>query len=329
MGRQLLVQSLVLALLLTASCSTSPAGKTEATHIAQVHTPSPTTAPTHVPTPTPTPTVRAAATPSPATTLTTSAEGADGAYLTCCVRVWDGFVAVLDAIATAGEAADTDVFCEAQTGWGSTVHELRASHAQCPKPADPGLVDASSLLEIALEELEQATVLYGEFCRTQHLNLADDANQQLQQAVTHAGQAYEALTGQPFVASTLGDVNLAFAECVGDVIMDLWNLFDDIESAPEAHSLMEFCAPVGGWATKLAGIQAKYDLCTPPTDPCLLTTQEPLEALLAELSAAFQHYEEACAEEDDSLVEEGTRHLFDALAYAEQASDAIQGCGGE
>ncbi len=66
MGRWLLVQMLVLAVVVTTSCSTGPAGKTETTAIAQVHTASPTTAPTHVPTPTATPTVGPAATPSPA-----------------------------------------------------------------------------------------------------------------------------------------------------------------------------------------------------------------------------------------------------------------------
>jgi hypothetical protein len=161
------------------------------------------------------------------------------------------------------------------------------------------------------------------------LNLADDANQQLQQAVSHAAQAYEALTGQPVAAFTPHDVNVAFVECFGDVLMDLWNLFDDIESAPEADNLMEFCAPVGGWATKLAGIQAKYDLCTTPTDPCLLATQQPLEASLADLGAAFQDYVEACALNDETLVEEGHRHLLDSLPYLDEAAEAMSQCGGE
>jgi hypothetical protein len=87
--------------------------------------------------------VSSSAPAEPTPTSPPSSEGADGAYLTCCVRVWDGFVAMLDAIATAGEAADTDVFCEAQMEWDSTVRELRASHAECPKPADSGLVHAS------------------------------------------------------------------------------------------------------------------------------------------------------------------------------------------
>jgi len=182
---------------------------------------------------------------------------------------------------------------------------------------------------MALEELEQATGLYAEFCRTQDLHLADDANQQLQQAVSHVSQAYEELTGQPLVGPTPADVNLAWVECVSDVILGLWDLFDDIESAPEVHSLAEFCAPIAGWATSLAGIQAKYALCTPPTDPCLLTEQESLEAWVAELSVAFQYYGEACAKNDDSLVEEGNRHIMVSLDYAEQTAEAVRQCAGE
>ena len=274
------------------------------------------------PTPSPTPTLP----PSPTPTLPQSPEDADVAYLTCCAGVWEGVLSVVDAIATAGQAADTDVFCEAQTEWGSSVRELRARHAECPRRTGSRLVAASGSLDVGLDELEQATGLYGEFCRTQDLHLAADANQQLQEAWSHLSQAYEALTGQSTAGPTPDDVNLAWVDCASDVMLDLWELFDDMESAPEVHSLVEFCAPIGEWAASLAGIEAEYALCTPPTDPCLRTAQESLEALLAEFSAAFQHYGEACAKDNDSLVEEGNAHLLDALAYLQQASEAVRQC---
>jgi len=56
---------------------------------------------------------------------------------------------------------------------------------------------------------------------------------------------------------------------------------------------------------------------------------QPLEAWLAELSAAFEFYGEACANNDDSLVEEGNRHLVECEAYGEQTVEAMRQCGGE
>lgn len=258
-----------------------------------------------------------------------SGEHPDDAFAECCADVLLGFVDLVDAVATAGEAADTEVFCAAQEQWQDDVGELRIRHAACPVPDDVQLLAASDSLGVALVEMAEATRLFGEFCRSEDLHFADEANQLGRQALSHATEAYEALTGQSIPVPVADDVSLIWVDCVSDILIQLWGLLDDVESGTDTESMAAFCASLTDWASRLERLQADHTLCPIPTDPCLLATRTSFDKCLQELSAGYDHYGEACDRDDVTLLEEGTRHLLEGLAYAEETVDAVRQCGAD
>jgi hypothetical protein len=137
MRRRLVVQMLVVAVLVTASCATGPLEATP--------TPTPTLTPPTIPT-------------------TIPGEVDDNAYYRCGGEVGYRLVELTDEI---GQTPLTDnIMCPAMHGWQETLEDIRTHHGTCATPSSSHLLRARDSVDAALEKIAQALFYLSEYCRS-------------------------------------------------------------------------------------------------------------------------------------------------------------------
>lgn len=173
MRRWLLVQMLVVAVLVTASCSTEP--------------------PADTPSPTPTLTPPTIATPTPD-------EVDDNAYYRCGAEVGHKLVELTDEI---GQTPLTDsIMCPALQRWQETLEGIRTHHATCATPKSSDLLRARNSVDSALQSHAAALFYLNQYC------LSPSGGEEYWDACVDAvleGQFHLNECSKAFAAFTAGD----------------------------------------------------------------------------------------------------------------------------